>query len=128
MTRRAHHHRIVLLTTGFRIPGRRLLFTRARLYPDRIELTGWRPGESYEAVILLDRVQSIEWRAGTDGSNVVFYQDGEAPLALRLPSQQLWRDMLEERLHWSPRDRQPAPSRFHNMPMDELVAYMSGMS
>ena len=40
-----HRHPIVLHASRFRFAEQRLFFSRARLFPDRIELSGWLPGK-----------------------------------------------------------------------------------
>ena len=97
-------HRLVLLNTHFRPLEQRLLFPQARLFFDRIELTGWQLHERFEETILLHDVAHIEWtpHAATVPStpNVIFhFTDGTArPLALEQVSS--WRHTLENRLSW----------------------------
>ena len=129
MKPRAHQHRIVLLTTSFRHPARRLLFTRARLFPDRIELSGWYPGASYEQVLFLDRIQRIEWHTDEKASpNVHFHMDDGAALSLDLQAPDKWQHTLMRRLGWTPRRERAPLARLGNMGMEDLIAYTSGMS
>ena len=98
-------YQLVLLSTRFRAPERRLFFPNARLYFDRIELTGWHLHERFEDVIHLPEVARIDWHPSESDNdeleaNVVFeFSDGSAlPLMLdQLPS---WQHTLENRVSW----------------------------
>jgi len=126
----AYHHRIVLLATGFQDPDRYLLFGRARLFLDRIELSGWHFGERYQQVIPLDEVCHIEWNAGVvAGPNVVFCLGEDRQFSLSLKHIHTWEHMLQERLQWSAPGRyRLAPQRpMLDLPLNDVVAYTSGM-
>jgi hypothetical protein len=128
MAKRAHQHRIVLLTTRFRHPERRLLFTRARLFPDRIDLHGWSFGDTYDQVIYLDHVRRIDWPdLEAEQPYVLFHLDDGSTCSLHLQAADLWRYTLEQRLAWSPAGPHRLP-RLGNLPMEELISYTSSMS
>lgn len=101
-------YHLVLLSTRFRLPEQRLLFPSARLYFDRIELTGWHLHERFEKVIPLAEVTGIEWNATmSDGpeeaaATVFLLDDGQA-LPVQLDQLASWRHTLEHRLSWKPR-------------------------
>ncbi len=125
-----YQHRIVLLTSSFQYPSRRLLFGRARMYLDRIELTGWHFGEKHHQDIPLDEVCRIEWRLQDEnGPNVIFYMEDGRSHPLILKNADLWKHTLEERMRWSSPGRYPlAPSRPQpDLPLKDLVAFTTGM-
>lgn len=97
-----HPHRIVLLSSSFQFPERRLFFARARLFLDRIELSGWHYNKREVLKIRLDELDHIEW----DGTDAVFHLDGDQTIRIQLPQATSWRYTLEQRLSWS------APGRF----------------
>ncbi|QXD14204.1 hypothetical protein GQ464_012165 [Rhodocaloribacter litoris] len=126
----AYHHKIVLLTSSFQYPPRRLLFGRARLYLDRIELTGWHVGEKFHALIPLDEVCRIEWHLeGGAGPNAVFHLEDGRVIELVLKQGSLWKHTLEERMRWSSPGRyRLAPARPPvDLPLSELITYSTGM-
>lgn len=123
-----YQHKIVLLTTSFQYPARRLLFARARLYLDRIELTGWHYGEKYRSQILFDELEQIDWNLeAASGANVTFHMSNGTTYALRLQQVQVWKTTLEERLRWStPGLFRLSPNRVtRDLPLKELVQYSS---
>lgn len=132
-----HGHRIELLCTSFRYPARRLFFARARLYLDRIELSGRFFSEKHAVRIRQDEIERIEWRLtarGTSEPNTVFHLEDGRQIVLVLGEVHRWQDMLEERLNW--RAGRPGgllPSRMlfsttPDLPLHDLVAYASSMS
>ena len=122
-----HQHKIVLLTTSFQERGRRLFFARARLYPDRIELSGWQPGHTYQEQILLARIARIDWPdAAAPDADIVLHLQDDTRRVLRLKKISAWRRLLESRLRW----RNAAPLRANRpapLPMKDLVTYTSGL-
>ncbi len=125
-----HRHKIVLLTSSFQYPARRLLFARARLFLDRIELTGWHFGEKYQSQIPFEDLEQIEWKVGeTAGPNALFHMADGTTYALHLNQVKLWKHTLEERLRWSkPGLFRLSPSQAtRDMPLHELVNYTSGL-
>ena len=132
-----HEHRIELLSTPFKYPMRRLFFARARLYLDRIELSGRLFGEKHAAQIRQDEVARIEWclaaRGGAEPNATFHLRDGRR-VALVLGDVHRWQDMLEERLGWGagrPGGALPAHLLFAatpDLPFRDLVAYASSMS
>jgi len=94
-----HPHSVVLLTSRFQYPGRRLFFTRARLFFDRIELTGWNFGKKHTRHIPLDAVEKIDWKTNTPEA-VVHLTEGE-PVTLRLSKADRWKQSLDQRLLWN---------------------------
>lgn len=121
--------RIVLLTTRFQYLDRRLLFTRARLFPDRVELSGWLPGAAHHTALPLAQLHHVEWRPGVfKEPNAVFhFQDGtEVPLHLNQVHR--WQHLLEERLRWrSAYEHRPRRSR-QSQDLRDLVDYVTSMS
>jgi hypothetical protein len=103
-------HKIVLLTTGFRYQDRRLFFARARLFFDRVELSGWQPGERHLSVIPLDAVRRVDWLPAQAGANVVLHLEDGTSLPLFLEEASLWQHLLEHRLRWSARTFPVPPS------------------
>jgi hypothetical protein len=126
----AYPHKIVLLTTGFQEPARRLLFARARLYFDRIELTGWHLGERYLMVIALEDLTQIAWNlnAPTGKANVMFHQADGTTIALALREARLWQHTLEQMRRWGAAPATlPAARPLPDVPLHELVHYATRM-
>ena len=94
-----HPHNVLLLSSRFQYPDRRLFFTRARLFFDRIELTGWHLGKKHERAIAIDDVSEIEWDTRSSAA-ILHLTDGE-PVHLRLSHLDSWQYSLEQRLHWN---------------------------
>jgi hypothetical protein len=126
----SYQQKIVLLDTGFRYPDRPLLFARARLYLDRIELSGWDIGSRYHVDVPLEHIRHVEWRSlATDEPNVVLHLDGRSSVVLIVRKAHLWRHMLEERLRWIPRGARAGAAHVPlDLPLKELVSYAISMS
>ena len=126
----AHRHRIVLLKTGFRYGDRAGLFSRARLYADRIELTNWSCHGPELRQIPLDMVDHVEWESEDGQTNAVICMDGGRRIPLRLQHVNRWRQTLESCLRWSRPggDREARRGRALNLPLKDLVAYTTSMS
>lgn len=134
----SHAHRIVLLSTSFRYPKRWLFFARARLYFDRIELSGWLFGAKHGAPIRRDEIEGIEWRLmarSASEPNAIFHLRDGRLVALVLNDVHRWQDMLEERLGWNVGRLGgrcvPVPALFGtvpDLPFHDFVAYASSMS
>ena len=126
-----HPHSVVLLTSRFQYPGRRLFFTRARLFFDRIELSGWNLGSKHTRAIPLDAVDKIDWKSDTPDA-VVHLTEGE-PVALRLSQVDRWKQSLDQRLHWNatnyfPTTATKTPSTtWPDLPLHELITFASSM-
>ena len=132
-----YDHRIELLSTPFRYPAQRLLFARARLYLDRIELSGRAFGGKHTAQIRWEEVERIAWCLTARGArepNATFHLVNGQAVALVLGEVHRWQDMLEERLAWGdgrPGEARPARMLFAatpDLPFHDLVAYASSMS
>lgn len=124
-------HRIVLLTTHFRYPNRTLLFARARLFMDRIELTGWTASQKYRLRLALDQIVDIVWEnlSGKHGT-AVFHLREQGPVAVEFSQPRLWQRTLQERLRWyqtAPEKSSPEP-HLHRMPLRDFVACTTSMT
>ena len=100
-------HKIVLLRSGFQYPEKHLFFARARLFFDRIELTGWHLSERHEEMIPLDAVRSIEWREEAQRTTAVLLLDDDRRIELSLCEGHQWKDALALRMSWR-KNRPPA--------------------
>ena len=81
-----------LLRTGrFSFQQPVLLRPRLRLYPDRLELTGWRWFERYRRPIPFGRILQVDT---TDGTLVVWLTDGRA-LRLSVDDAAEWREAVD---------------------------------
>jgi hypothetical protein len=118
MTTYAHPHQVVLLSSRFINPEHKLFFTRARLYLDRIELSGWLLGKKYEVQIPLQDLDSIDWQ--TDTSSAVFHLREGQIIRLKLPDLERWKQSVEQRLWWSAPGRFPMTSTSHTAPNQDL--------
>ncbi|MFQ5572106.1 MAG: hypothetical protein ACE5G0_20710 [Rhodothermales bacterium] len=123
-------HNVVLLTSSFKKPDRRLFFTKARLFFDRIELSGWELGKRYVQDIRLDQVERIEWSA--EASGVIFYLTEGGQIRLTLPEMERWKRSLEQRLHWSGPGSYPTTSATsstlrRDLSLQELITYTTCM-
>lgn len=119
MTTYSHPHQVVLLSSRFSDPEHKLFFTRARLYLDRIELSGWHLGKKYEARIPLHDLDAIDWQTGS--SSAVFYLREGQTIRLTLPDLERWKQSVEQRLWWSAPGRFPmASSTSHTAPNQDL--------
>lgn len=131
MTTMTYPHRVVLLATAYKDPKLSLLFAKARLYMDRIELSGWHLGETVKRSISLNQVNEIDWTVQRGQShNVVFHlSDGtRIPLCLKRVGQ--WRTILNDNLRWSAPGRLPMTSdaKVLHLPLKDLIAYTTGMA
>jgi hypothetical protein len=118
--------RILLLRTGFRDPDRRLFFRRARLYPDRIELSGWTPARRFREEISLGDVRRVLWNPdASDEPNAMFYlmDGGERPIHFQ--SVLHWKHMLDDCL--LRQGNRPHRSTA-DVSLQDLALYGAGMS
>ena len=123
-----HPHSVVLLSSRFQYPGRRLFFTRARLFFDRIELTGWQFGKKHTCAIPLDAVDTIEWQTNT--ADAVLHLTEGGPVMLRLAQADQWKQSLDQRLHWNTTNYFPtkAPSTTRpDLSLHDLITFSSCM-
>jgi len=80
----------------FRLLGRQLFFTCARLYGDRLELTGWEWKGRYKRVLPLEAIEDVHWWTGLSDCNLeIRLQDGES-LGLWMRGAGQWKYALEE--------------------------------
>ncbi len=85
-----------LLSSRFRYAGRRLFFGRARLYPDRIELSGitWRG--IHRRSVPLDEVARVRWHGGDhQAANFVLVLRNGETLSLWVAGSGLWKYRVE---------------------------------
>lgn len=114
-----------LLSSRFEHPSRSLFFTRARLYMDRIELSGWDLRARYRREIPLNRLCYIEWEG--EGRAVLHLRDAEEPMTLVLHEPAQWRKSLEERLRWIAPDRPARHADRRDLPLDQFALFASSM-
>ena len=100
------------------------MFARARLYPDRIELSDWGRHGQENRLIALSDVDHVEWSTTPDSGSIVLVLNEGERIALRLKQAKRWREVLEQRLRW---DAQQARRRL-DLPLTDLVAYTTSMS
>ncbi len=73
-----------LRSVRFRFPSRRVWFGRARLFEDRVQLTGWTLKGRYRRTIPLTRVGRAEWWSNAEGTNFALHLNDGSTCALRL--------------------------------------------
>jgi hypothetical protein len=126
-----HSHTVLLLSSSFRYLGHRLFFTKARLFFDRIELTGWNLGTRYERTIFLDQVDTLEW--DLPASTVTLCLTADERLSLQLTNLDAWKRSLEQRLYWSSTYYVPATAITTHTPgradtsLHELITFATSM-
>jgi hypothetical protein len=86
----------VLLESPFGFTSPALLFGRASLLTDRIELSGWRLAGRYLRRIPIEKVLQVD--SVDDGNLVVWLSVGEV-VRLRIEHAGLWKEKIDERLH-----------------------------
>lgn len=62
-----------LLSHACRVPQRTLWFGRAKLFEDRVCIQGWTWWGPYRNVILLERIDRVQWLAVVDDVNFVLH-------------------------------------------------------
>jgi hypothetical protein len=84
-----------LLSDSFSFARPRLLCARARLYEDRLELTGWRLWGRYCRRIPLRRVLHADV---TDGNCLLLWMADGRTLRLRVDDARRWQKAIDRRL------------------------------
>jgi hypothetical protein len=77
---------VALRTAPFRSRDQWLFWPRARLYSDRLELTGWSLSGRYRRVIPLGRIEEAE---AADG-HLVLHRTAGSPLRLGMDAPEQW--------------------------------------
>ena len=86
----------VLLTSRFRCEHHRVLWGRARLYPDRIELIEIRWTGVRRRTILLRDVERISWRTDTQRTaNISIYRHNDSPARFWIQGAGLWKYQID---------------------------------
>lgn len=86
----------VLLTSRFRDPQQRLFFTKASLFPNRIELSGMALTGMYHRLLMLDGIEQVEWKAGQiKKANLTFWMRDGRKLRFWINCAGLWKYMIE---------------------------------
>ena len=83
-----------LLASRFRFSGPQLLFARARLFADRIELSGWHLRGRYRREVALRRILQAD--VSREGDLLLWLSNGKT-LRLRVRLPQRWKAMIEAR-------------------------------
>ena len=81
---------VPLRTAAFGLEDRWLLWSRARLYADRMELTGWGLGGRYHRSISLGRIGAVEL---IEDGLILHLTDGSA-LRVEIDTPREWADAL----------------------------------
>ncbi len=87
-----------LLESRCRWAGRHLFFGCARLYHDRIVLSGWTLAGRYGQVVPLNDVARLQWWSNAPGVNVAFYLRDDSVMSLKLDAGGLWKYVVEDQL------------------------------
>ena len=119
-------HKIELFSTRFQYADRRVLFGRARLFADRIELAGWNRDGSRRDVISFADIDRIEWAPEAATNAVLHLRDGQH-VGLQLRNVFAWRKQLEGHLHWGLPHVAGAVTQPLNLSLTDLVAYAGSM-
>lgn len=90
--------RAPLLSNRFSMLGRSLLFPRARLFEDRIELGGWHWQGRFSRTIALADVRDVEWWTGAPDCNLEVRLASGERLGLWLPDAAHWKFAIAERV------------------------------
>lgn len=86
----------VMLTSRFRDPHRRLFFTKALLFPNRIEFSGMALNGMYHRLLMLDGIEQVEWKAGQiKNANLTFWMRDGSKLRYWMNSAGLWKYMID---------------------------------
>ena len=85
-----------MLTGRFRDPQQRLFFTRALLFPNRIEFSGMALTGMYHRLLMLDGIEHVEWKAGqVKKANLTFWMRDGRKLRFWMHSAGLWKYMID---------------------------------
>lgn len=85
-----------MLTSRFRDPQKRLFFTKALLFPNRIELSGMALTGMYHRLLMLDGIEHVEWKAGQlKKANLTFWMRDGTKLRYWMNSAGLWKYMID---------------------------------
>lgn len=84
--------RLVLRTGRFIFRDPTLFFARARLYPDRLELSGWRLRGRYHRAIPIKQVLQVDLLS--DDSLAIWLSIGET-VRLRIGQASRWKEEIE---------------------------------
>lgn len=83
--------------TPFRYGDRRMLFARARLFEDRLELSGLHWRGWHQRTIPLSQIKSVDWWSGAEsGPNFVLHLRNSDSLSLWMKGAGLWKYRIEE--------------------------------
>lgn len=118
--------RIVLKTSRFRLPDRTLLYSRARLFPDRLELLALAPSGWHRERIVLAGVAGVECTEPEAGLVLLHLRDGTLH-RVGFDRAGEWQRAIEARLPWTAtpgRRAYAAP----DLALPDLVAYVTSMS
>ena len=80
---------------SFRIQGQRFIYSRARLYEDRLELTAWGWLKYYRCRIPVDAIEAVIWWTGDAHANLeLCLRDGKR-LGLWMVGAALWKFAID---------------------------------
>ena len=88
-------HHVPLIVSRFRIPGRRFVRSRARLFGDRIELEGWTLRGRFYRCLRLASIAHLESHANADDPHLTLFLENEEVLHLYMDDAFKWRALFE---------------------------------
>lgn len=86
----------VLLTARFHLPEVRMLFSKAKLYPNRIEFRGWSSKGRYARTVHLSEIEDTQWWFGRSDLNFALYLRSGEDLLMYLRGAGNWKFTLDE--------------------------------
>lgn len=112
-----HRHHVALIASRFHFAHRRVFAGRARLFGDRIELTGWRLTGRYRRCIALQDIALLESYAHEKKAHLTLFLESDEVLILYMKDAFLWRALFE---NWVRYDVLPSAKLIHDV--DEAAA------
>ena len=91
-----------ILSSSFRYDDAPLLFSKARLFEDRIVLTGWGFKGRHKRVIHLNEIKEVDWWFGRAEVNFALNLNSGPPVSMYLKGAGNWKYTIEELLGKSP--------------------------
>lgn len=113
-------HNVALIASRFHFPRRRVLFGKARLFGDRIELEGWQLGRRYRRCIPLAEIAHLESYAHEKNAHLTLFLDSDEVVILYMKDAFLWRTLFE---NWMEYDVLPSARLMQNV---EAAAALAG--